>query len=387
MVTIDPKVLFKEKEPIIEEKKQYRGITYVIALFRAMLQKVIIKVELTNEDRFKSIFYKIQHDIKTISKNTNDKVTLDKLSSNIDVLSKVMSQIKGGGGGGGGAMLANTVGELKVDKLDKVTFDNIEVFTTALEQLKEVVYLLKGLQSQNTPINNSFKSFNKEISSLNSDNKSYLSKILDQIKNLVLKEVKFPSIQRVTGDVSISSMPEIDGFKEINSTLKALSREISKPQITNTKEIEFLLRDLKDEIIKLPKGIRIPETKFPETIKVANFPIQKYPMPVTRIDINPLRGFGKSNNVIVGTTPTPLPTTVLAYRRSLIVFNNDASKILYIGGSDVTTSNGLPVLAQAYSPALDAGAKMIIYGIVASGSVDIRCFEVSNDSYGQASSA
>ena len=129
----------------------------------------------------------------------------------------------------------------------------------------------------------------------------------------------------------------------------------------------------------LPKSF--PEVSIPSSVSVNNFPPQKYPMPVSNFNINPLRGFAKSRNITVTTSLTPLPDEVLAYRRGIIVFNNDSTNTLFIGGSDVTTTNGLPVPPKTYSPPMDAGPKLIVYGI-ASTSINVRVLEVSNENIG-----
>jgi predicted Zn-dependent protease with MMP-like domain len=130
---------------------------------------------------------------------------------------------------------------------------------------------------------------------------------------------------------------------------------------------------------ELPKSF--PEIQIPKSVSVDNFPPQKYPMPVTNINLNPLRGYAKSRAVTVTTTPTPLPDEVLAYRRGLVVYNNSSST-MYVGGSDVSATNGMPVPASSYSPAFDAGPKMIIYGVVASDTANVRVLELSNENIG-----
>ncbi len=116
---------------------------------------------------------------------------------------------------------------------------------------------------------------------------------------------------------------------------------------------------------------------FPTRVSIDNFPPQKIPQPVTNISINALAGTAKSRNITVGTSATPLPDEVLASRRSLVIYNN-SSQTLYVGGSDVTTTNGMPVPASSYSPAFDAGEKMVVYGIVASTTANVRTLEISD---------
>lgn len=59
---------------------------------------------------------------------------------------------------------------------------------------------------------------------------------------------------------------------------------------------------------------------------------------------------------------------------SLAFYNNGAVPV-YIGGSDVTSSNGAPVPALSWSPSFDLGGADALYGITASGSADCRVVE------------
>jgi len=104
-------------------------------------------------------------------------------------------------------------------------------------------------------------------------------------------------------------------------------------------------------------------------------------MPVSNININPLRGEVKTRAITVTAELTPLPNEVLSYRRGLTIYNN-GSVTVYIGGSTMTINDGLPIPAGTYSPALDAGPRMILYGRTISGSSDVRVFEVSNENIG-----
>lgn len=84
-----------------------------------------------------------------------------------------------------------------------------------------------------------------------------------------------------------------------------------------------------------------------------------------------------SRAVTVGTTATVLDTegdTDTRVGSSIAVYNNGAST-LYLGGSGVTTTNGVPVAATSWGPAFDLGAQDRLYGIVASGTVDVRVIE------------
>lgn len=84
-----------------------------------------------------------------------------------------------------------------------------------------------------------------------------------------------------------------------------------------------------------------------------------------------------SRAVSVGTTATALDTegeTDGIKGTSLAVYNNGASTV-YIGGSGVTTANGAPVAAGSWGPSFDLNAQDRLYGIAASGTVEVRVIE------------
>jgi len=197
--------------------------------------------------------------------------------------------------------------------------------------------------------------------------------------------------------VRISNAIEIQ--TEITKAINNLSRmmlQFSENVLKNNKDTKVEIPssfDIKndvsirhwDELInameELKKGFNIlinKEVGLTGKVEVTNFPIPKIPTPVTHISINALNGFVNTSATTVTTSLTPLPDYgVLANRRALMIYNN-GSTTLYIGGSDVTTADGLPVPAGSYSPALDAGIRTIIYGVVASGSTDVRVMEISD---------
>jgi hypothetical protein len=162
-------------------------------------------------------------------------------------------------------------------------------------------------------------------------------------------------------------------IKNLNRLEKAISKIDIKPQKSDA-----------DKIIKAIKNIKLQtkDIEFPDTINVGNFPPTKTPTPVTNININPLRGYIHTTAVTVSTSLTKLPSYgVLENRRAIIIYNNGANTI-YVGGSTVTANTGLPIAASSYSPVLDAGVRMILYGRTSSGSSNVRCMEISNDAIG-----
>jgi len=221
--------------------------------------------------------------------------------------------------------------------------------------------------------------------------------------NIVLPKV-FDVRGRVQADIEnlppvrISNALEVQA--EVTKSVNNLARmmlQFSESVIKNNRDTKVEMPssfDIKndvsirhwDELInameELKKGFNILINKetggLANKVEVTNFPIPKIPTPVTHISINALNGFVNTTATTVTTSLTPLPAYgVLANRRAITIYNNGSST-LYIGGSDVTTTNGLPVPAGSYSPALDAGVRTIVYGVVASGSVDVRVMELSD---------
>lgn len=101
--------------------------------------------------------------------------------------------------------------------------------------------------------------------------------------------------------------------------------------------------------------------------------------PVTNVFLNPNNGVVKTSDNTVGIALVSLPQYgQLLDRRSMLIYNN-SSNTIYIGGSDVTTSNGLPIPAGSYSPPIDAGYNLKVYAVASQNSNDVRVIEVSKD--------
>jgi hypothetical protein len=84
----------------------------------------------------------------------------------------------------------------------------------------------------------------------------------------------------------------------------------------------------------------------------------------------------RSMAVTVGTGATPLPDDPLPYRRALVVHNNSASTV-FIGGSSVTVSDGLPLAAgEKISFDIQNNPNVVVYA-VAGSSVDVRIMELA----------
>lgn len=258
-----------------------------------------------------------------------------------------------------------------VTNLENLDIKAIEKLNFSLKQLDSIMSLL---QKSNTWDAQSVQSMNA------------IAKILTSILNKEQKEVEFPDVQTVKGSVSIESMPDLPSLQSLSSVVSRLESTLNGFKLDSTGKTMFkdkgiiaAIDSLKEAISSLPQP---QEARFPDSISINNFPPQKYPIPSNNININPLRGYAKSSSVTLNaTTPLGLPTTALANRRGVVIYNN-ASSTIYIGGSDVTSSNGMPVPASSYSPALDAGSRLILYGITSSGSANVRVLEVSNDNIG-----
>lgn len=241
------------------------------------------------------------------------------------------------------------------------------------------------------------------VQELSKETIDIITKQLNTLKQTILsiKQVH-PKVQEVKGRVTIENIPTQKEFpiEEIVQSLKHVEDAIRelKLQTTNTQKIKIpefpsklsfsegkdilkAIQGLTDSIEELPD--KIPQPRMPKTVEVSNFPIQKIPQPVTHMSINGLQGFAKSNAVTVTSSLTPLPSEILANRRSLVVYNNSDATTVFVGGSDVTATNGLPVKAGNYSPAFDASPSMVIYGITSSGSANVRVLELSDDKAGK----
>jgi hypothetical protein len=157
---------------------------------------------------------------------------------------------------------------------------------------------------------------------------------------------------------------------------KPFPKELS---MTEGKDIVEEVQGLRADIEQLYKLLETKEFggEGSGKVEVTNFPPQHIPTPVTNININSLKGSVKTTAVTVTSAATLLPDTALSQRRSLIIYNV-SSNTIYVGGSDVSTSNGIPILAGATSPSIDAGDQMKLYGIASSPSA-VRIFEVSNN--------
>jgi len=244
----------------------------------------------------------------------------------------------------------------------KSIIDKLSLLETAIKKIPEVSESNVGTAK----IVSALKDLNRQVASIPKPEKIEIPKP---------EPVVFPnSFSMLEADSILSAL------KNLQDDIRALPKNMPKGSEPDLTVLLDSLNGVKTAITNIPTPQPI---EFPESVMVSNFPIQKIAQPVTHISINSLSGYVKTTVATVTTSLTPLPTYgVLNNRRAIIIYNNSAN-IIYIGGSDVTTANGMPVPANSYSPILDAGIHMIIYGIAAVGSNNVRVMEASDEASGR----
>lgn len=313
--------------------------------FSSALEKTVLKVQFNNEKQMQQKLEQVTKLLQAISVS----------QKNVDI-------------GRTDQMTTGAIGDFRINNLESLTVENIEGLTSAFKELGPI---LSALQASSQTNKQTVGLLNKLIQQVNA-----VGKAVRESK----PEVLIPERQRVSGSVEVTRMPDTQGqvvtaLSRVEGQLRALANKKDpekRMELAEGKMISEKLDSLTDALKRLPGNM-----DFPTRVSIDNFPPQKIPQPVTNISINALAGTAKSRNITVGTSATPLPDEVLASRRSLVIYNN-SSQTLYVGGSDVTTTNGMPVPASSYSPAFDAGEKMVVYGIVASTTANIRTLEVSD---------
>jgi len=84
----------------------------------------------------------------------------------------------------------------------------------------------------------------------------------------------------------------------------------------------------------------------------------------------------RSSAVTVGGSATPLPADPLEFRRALVVHNSSASTV-YLGGSEVTVNDGLPLAAgEKIAFDIQNNPNVVVYAVAAS-SVEVRIMELA----------
>lgn len=208
-------------------------------------------------------------------------------------------------------------------------------------------------------------------------------KTIPQPKQTVFPAMKFPENVSVReSGALITAIQRVE--TAIQSLSLASSRPSSSPVSVDVKGVIEAIKELKKTIEDAPKT---EKTEFPQEIFVnpgSAWPVPKIPQPVTHMSINSLKGIVHTTAATVTTALTPLPIYgVLENRRAVIIYNNSSTITIYVGGSDVTSNNGLPVPPNSYSPIFDAGIHMVIYGVTASGTANVRIGEISDEASGR----
>lgn len=186
-------------------------------------------------------------------------------------------------------------------------------------------------------------------------------------------------------DKNLSSLGASIGKIKIDVPKFDIPKLTSKPDL----KLQSLLESLTEKLDKIGTAPGVDNEGMLTNLRSINTSLQAFvnrptmtTPPVTNININPLQGLIKTTDNTVGAKLTQLPQYgQLFNRRAVQIYNNSANTI-YIGGSDVTTGNGIPVPASSYSNIIDAGYNMIIYGIASQGGNDVRVMEVATASSG-----
>ena len=94
------------------------------------------------------------------------------------------------------------------------------------------------------------------------------------------------------------------------------------------------------------------------------------------IDLKPLPGSILTTAVTIGTAGTAaIPSSTLTGRKALIGFNT-GSVTVYLGGTVVTTTSGIPIGTNAFTPSFDLGTG-VLYGVGSTVGGTIIAMEIS----------
>src|SRR3990167_7834184 len=380
MVSVDPRILIPENNQNIK-KPQRNNILSVVALIST---QNVFKVKVENDKIFHNTLLRMSQELTRIANKKGNDVYLEELRRSIDGLVHNIEKNLNNTSLNKSDIKADVISQFSVGSLENLNVDGLKGMDVLLKSAQEISSHLASTDKVTKESLARVMSLINDAKSSLIVNKSLLPTLISEIKKIIPSKMEYPDIQKVNGDMRITSLPKIEeiskmviSFDQLAQELRSRSVPDNKTAITDNKKLLEALSNIKNSLDQLPK--EFPEVIVPNEVRVSNFPPTKTPLPVTNININPLRGFAKSTSVTVTTALTVLPPETLAYRRSLIVFNNSSSTTVYIGGSTMVATDGLPVLAQTYSPTIDAGPKMIIYGKTTAGSADVRVLEVSNE--------
>ena len=79
--------------------------------------------------------------------------------------------------------------------------------------------------------------------------------------------------------------------------------------------------------------------------------------------------------ITITNVATAIPTTPLQERKAISVRNWSNNITVYLGGAGVTVANGYPLQPYESLP-LEVGQGLFLYGIVASGTAEVRYMEI-----------
>lgn len=269
-------------------------------------------------------------------------------------------------------------GEVDIDTMPPVMIDNFEQLSKYFSSLEtKIEGITKQLDQQGKKIKPETKVNN--LSELATYFASLERKIMDiatAIENIPAPIVSIPQqkieLPRIEIPKVIIPKSQPIKFTEIIDELKkikAIFAENSQKTPLNAQNNDF--NSLLPVMRSIESGIS----------NLVNRPVMT-PQPVNNVYLNPSDGFIKTTDNIVGTTLVTLPQYgQLFNRRSVLIYNNSVNTI-YIGGSDVTVGNGLPVPPNSYSPPVDAGYNLPIYAVASQGGNDVRVIEISKDKSG-----
>ena len=332
---------------------------------------IINDFKLTFKSFFNNLFYKLNKlEIANYQSQISSKEILAEIKKNPQETQKLIQ-----------SQLSQTKVLLEqLSAMETLSFQNKETLEEAIEAIRNINIEIPQVK---IPENVSINNFNQlEIPLRN------LEKVLGKIFD---KEIKFPPIQQIKGLVTIEQLPKLTQLSDVIFLLENVNKQLTDLKAVKPADIKIpsFPKEIKmaqtNQLINLLESVRkeLAEIKdkkpseFPQAISVDNFPIQKYPMPVTQINILPLNGAITTTATTVTTIATKLPATAAESRRTIIVYNNDATATLFLGGVNLTTANGLPIPPESYSPPFDAGVRTTLYGIVSSGSINVRVLEIA----------
>jgi len=86
----------------------------------------------------------------------------------------------------------------------------------------------------------------------------------------------------------------------------------------------------------------------------------------------------RSSAVSVGTSAIALPPDSFINRRALVIHNISGNNTIYIGDQNVTTANGLPIVAgEKIAIDIQGHQNVKVYAISDAGGQDVRLMELS----------